>query len=276
MRVRGLAVAALSAIVVLAGLLAVNPPAALAQNEDPAVLQISSTGQYCQSGGACVVGNEANPLSPTMLSILDNQGGSPNLDKPVLLIVGIPNGTIGQSLPTVTIEGGGTATLGGSDYYHGDWATGGADQGFAPTLFTSGNTYSDVYAFLGMTQGNASQNFGNWASADTSPTVGLASVDAYAIAVFELFPSTPLGAKGLLDITFSSGLGVGDVVIAYGCSKVGIGDNYCAAKENPYTTPFTQAGVVTPAAEPSAVALLGIVLLAFAAVVGSARRKQVA
>jgi hypothetical protein len=34
--------------------------------------------------------------------------------------------------------------------------------------------------------------------------------------------------------------------------------------------------VVTPAAEPSAVALLGIVLLAFAAVVGSARRKQVA
>jgi PEP-CTERM motif len=212
-------------------------------NEDPATLFITSTGQFCQNGGACVVNNEANPLNPTSLMVFQNQGGSITLDNPVLLIVGIPGGTSGA--PTgVTLASGGTGTLGGADYYGGTWNTA---TGFASSLFDSSST-QDVYEFLGMVQGNASESFSNWASA--SAAVGVTGVTDYGIAIYELFPSPGLSSKGIIDLTFSSALPTGSIVVAYGCSKPNIGNNPCAAHENPYTTPFTEAGDVTPGPPP--------------------------
>ncbi len=255
--------------VVLAGLLTAGAPKALG---GPAVLQITSTGQFCQNGGACVFDNEANPLTGTSLSIFDNQGGSVTLDNPLLLIIGIPNGTIGQSLPTVT---SGNGSLGGADYYHGDWATTGADLGFAPSLFNSSST-QDVYAFLGMAQGNTSESFTNWSGADTSAAVGLSSVSDYAIAVYEL--NAALASKGNVTVDFSSALPLGSVVSAYGCSKASIGDGLCNSSENPYTTSWTEAGVDAPqsASESSAITLVGEVLLVFiGAAVYSRRRARV-
>lgn len=232
-------------------------------NTDPAVLFISSNGQFCQSGGACVVGNsatgEANPLNATTLSIFENGIGQPSQQDPLLLIVGIPNTTAGA--PTGVTLSSGTGTLGGPDFYGGNWNP---STGLAPSLFTSVST-QDVYAFLGMIQGNASESFTNWSLADAA--LGQ-SVNGFGIAVYEL-KGTGLTGGGSVSVTFSSALPFGSIVVAYGCSVTETNNSQCGSGQNPFTTPFTQAGVDTP--EPAVLLLLGTGLLAL---VGFALRRS--
>ena len=221
------------------------------QTIDPAVLFISSTGTFCQNGGACVVNNEANPLSPTTLSIFENGNGQPALVGPVLLIVGIPNATSGA--PTGVTLSMGTGTLGGADKYGGTWSP---STGFGGS-FQSSST-QDVYRFLGMVQGNGSENFTNWSGADAA--VG-PSATSFGIFVYEL-TGTGLTGGGSVGVTFSSPLPLGSVVVAYGCSVTLTGNSQCNAPENPYGTPFTEAGVVVP--EPASLALFGSGVIALA------------
>jgi hypothetical protein len=227
---------------------------AASSGSDPAVLFLSSNGQFCGSGGACIVNNEANPVNSTTLSIYENGSGQPALQDPVLLMVAIPNGTSGA--PTGVTLSSGTGTLGGADFYGGNWNT---TTGFAPSLFTANST-QDIYAFLGMIQGNASESFTNWSGADAA--VGLSGVTGYGIAVYEL-DGTGLTGGGSVGITFLNPLPFGSIVVAYGCSVTETGNNPCGQGQNPFTTPFTQAGVEPfRATEPAMLSLLGLGLFA--------------
>jgi hypothetical protein len=253
---------------VLGALMWAGVPVAQAQEVDPELFFISSSATtFCTAGGACVLNNEVNPLgSGTVFVDFNSDGKAHTAVNPVLLIIGIP-GTV-TTAPTIstTLSTGGTARLDGGDIFGGNWNSTGLKTGCNST--TCGGPY-DAFEYLGLKDGSSSESYTNWVSVDSA--VGAGSPTSYTLAIYELFPSTHFSAGNDIGVSFASGLALGDLIVAYGCSR---NESPCAVKDL-FSTPFTQAGVVTPAAEPPAVALSAIVLLAFAAAVGAARRKRV-
>ena len=200
--------------------------------------------------GAYLFGSEVEPISNTTLGILENGVGQLTLDSPLLLILGIPNGTL-SSVPTITLSSPstiGTGAPGGTNAYGGTWNT---TTGLVTGNFTSGT----VYDFVGL-QGpsGGSESFTNWAAADLA--VNGIDTTFFEIFVYSLY-NTGITGDGVVNVTFGSPISTGTFAVAYGQGERH-GDTFV------YTTPFTQAGLVgssPPVPEPATFLLLGSGLL---------------
>ena len=235
-----------SSLAVVIVLLMWGAPAAAQTGTDPELLFISSsTTTFCQGGNVCVINNEVNPISSTFF-IDFNGNGQGSVVNPILLLVGIPNGgtvpNINATISYDTTAAGGTATRGGADIYGGTWdpTVGLASSGVEINPFTTGDAYGDV----GLNDsGDGSENFGNWASATNAITHSTPT--SYTIAVYELNLNpafAPFSAGNDIDVTMT-GLAAGDIVVGYACSSPVTG---ACTGGNQFSTPFTEAGVVTP------------------------------
>ncbi len=188
--------------------------------------------------GTYLFGSEVRPIGDTSLGILENGNGNPLLDDPLKLIIGVPDDSF--SAPSInwvdgSASGSASATSGG--------------------LFSSG----EVYSFLGLSGGNNSNSFGNWAAADLA--VNGLTVSGFDIFYYNINGSGITGGK-TIDVTFASALPVGTFAVAYGEYTGGAGPTKI------FSTPFTESGMVP---EPSTLLLLGSGLIGLA---GFGRKKH--
>jgi len=181
------------------------------------------------NSGAYLYGSEVRPISDTNLGILENGTGSPTLEDPLLLIIGVANQTDSTySGPDITLSAGS-----GSDaIYMGNF------------ISTSG----EVYSFLGLTGGNNSNSFANWAAADLA--VNGIYATGFGIFVYEL-NDTGITGGARVDVTFASDLALGTFAVAYGTD----------ARGKVYSTAFTESGLTTQVPEPGTLLLFGMGLL---------------
>lgn len=242
-------------LVLLLAALVISGAPAKAQTTDPAVLHIGTgSGTPCAQGGCFVFGGtEVNGIGATKLDIFENGMGQPSLVNPVLLIIGIPNGS-GTAPATITLSMG-TGQLGGTNAWGGSWNTTTGSAGSFTALSTQ-----PVYEFIGLLNGSSSQSFVNWSAAE-SAVLGITATN-FSIFVYTLNGTGITGNTGV-DVTFSSALPKGTFVVAYGCSVAG---TTCSDPGKTFSTPFTQSGLVVP--EPGTMALLGTGLLGLAGLVG--------
>jgi hypothetical protein len=213
----------------------------------PLVIAVASTltfgmnpalaGSTLQLGGTGATGTDPVRIDDSgVVTVLQNSGGAGTLDtgplsQPWLLILGIPNGPSTNDFFGNTTSSGftdpitsGNGSLGGTNLYGGAWNK---DTGFAGTMTS---TTDEAYSTVGLSGTNNSNNFVNWAGADS--TYDKITVNNFGIYVFEI--SATLGPKDTVDVLFSS-LPVGTFAIAYGTDG-----------KHVYDTPFTEAGLTTP------------------------------
>jgi hypothetical protein len=224
-------------------------------------LQISCSAPGCSTGiGTGSIAGEVNGISGNTITILENGNGSPAVEDPVLLIIGVPN-TAGAFVPPSVTVNGQTFGLATQDFWGGSYPT----NGTGVTFNASNGT--DAYAALGLGSaktGQASESFGNWQTANSQ--LGL-STTSYTLYVYALTGTNLSGGK-TASVTFNGSLPLGTFIIAYSCST-GSNTQACTQQgDNMGATPFTVAGEVP---EPTTLALLGTTgLLGLAGVV---RRK---
>jgi hypothetical protein len=208
-----------------------------------AVMHINGGTTYLFSG-------EVHPISTPSVSILENGSGNPTLANPLLLILGIPN-TAAFAAPSLSLSTG-TADLGGpgsgtNSEFSGSF-NGSTGLATHAGLFNSG----EVYSFLGLTAGNNSNNFGNWAAADLA--VNGISATGFGIFVYELTGTGMTGGRSVQG-TFNGALPVGTFVVAYGKSADGKIFDTPFTETGMVTVPFNSTAVHTP--EPASMLLLG-------------------
>jgi hypothetical protein len=233
---------------------------------DPETLHIGDgiSGSNAHGGGAFLyLGTELNGFDPH-LSIFQNQGGSDDLNTPVLLILAVPNNSAtltASSLTAVNLYNNDnpedlissvTWTLGVPNPYlvgstSFDFSTG--DMGSMST--------GDVYGFLGLGAYSGNSNsFQNWQAAEFA--VNGITADSFEIYVFGLNTSA-LDSKYLLDVALD--VPQGTFAVAFGWYEKTTGQEIGI---HPYSTPFTQAGLNNgppetepPIPEPTSLLLLG-------------------
>lgn len=270
MKNRRLTIFAVVAGVVLAGLLVAGPPNTLAQIVPDWQIAVQ------QSSGPAA-GGDPNLITNTGTFYINAQGSHVSSD-PVLIIVGVFDGTSSTSTPTISYGPGDTLTA--SLATVGTYGLTANKTTFLPG--GNGNTAS-AYAALGLADGG-SETFGNWACGGNGcPGTGGDASLGLTPTSFELFAfAVPINLSGSYALD-ESGAPNGSYIIAYSCEngKEGSGTppGACTGGNgNIASTPYTNAGFLdappTDAPEASAVTLTSLVLLAFGALVFRARRHE--
>jgi hypothetical protein len=218
--------------------------------------------------GLCVDEGGTSPCSPSLIGsdgfrlTYHGNGAQQTVEDPVLLILGIPTGTVVPVLTIDDVEGSATGVLlqaGVPTELGGNWDA----SGYAGTFTQAGNLRSgapnpEVYEFIGLTPGTNSTgatNSNNWVN--WSGATGLSSWDLY---VWTITFTPDFNAKNPDWIDIAGQFADGTYAIAYSCETIN-NDGTCS-QNNVQSTPFTRAGLVqTP--EPASVLLLlpGLALL---------------
>lgn len=196
--------------------------------------------------GGTAVGGESNLI--TQGSNIDvGVGGSFTLQNPLLLIVGVYNGSGSTAAPTVSF-GSGNAPLATVGTYGLT-----ANQAY----FASGT----AYAALGLVAGG-SESFGNWSSVDTAN--GFATPSSFELFAFALDTNLASGTPESFDL---SGVPGGSFILGYDCVDGSGSSTGCASNGDIGQTPITNAGLVTtdlppgppptPLPEPNSLVILG-------------------
>jgi PEP-CTERM motif len=212
---------------------------------DPATLHVGpGAGASCATG----CGGDPNLLGGALTAdVYQNSAGAAALTQPILLIIGVPNDTtdLFATSPILDVTAinaypGGTITLGTAAFAAG--GTYGLASPIIDGFFGTLGPGQEVYSFLSLS-GNNSNSFTNWSAADLA-YAGITASN-YGIYVFAL--NANLGPHGLVDLSFSSVIPKGSIVLAYG-----------EGGDKAYTTPFTEAGLKDGVApEPTSLLLLG-------------------
>jgi hypothetical protein len=186
------------------------------------------------AGTACAQGCGGDPnlsgSASSSVDIFQNSGGAATITNP-MLILAVPNG---NTVPSIASE---------TDYNPYTGAATGGTVGSASLLsttapFTSSST-GDVYSALGLVQQGTGTNSDSYVNLQAAETAN--GITATSFTLYEIGITSNLGAKGLANVTFGSSLPVGTFAFGYGVS------------DQTYSTPFTEAGLITRGKTPPSV-----------------------
>lgn len=194
---------------------------------------------FIQQSGSSPAGVGPNPI---INAGAFNVGvaGSATLQDPLLLIVGVYDGLGGT--PSITYSGGVSKASLGTYGLSSDSAT------FYST--SSGDAYTQL-GLVSKGSGGSSESFVNWSAADTA--YGLKAPTRFELYAFSLNTSLTSGSPISVG---ESGAPLGSFIIGYDCVS-GSGLSGACGSGNVVATPFTNAGGLAAAPEPSTLVFVG-------------------
>ncbi len=201
---------------------------------------------YIQQSGTSPAGGDPNIINAGTGGFVVGVAGNHTLLDPLLVIVGVYDGS---GVPAITFSGcGGTCSA----------ATVGTYGLTANTANFTASSTGSAFDQLGLASGG-SESFVNWSGADVAN--GFAAPSSFTLYAFMLPGSLdPTNQPWTID---ESGAALGSFVIAYGCESVNNTTGACANAGAIGQTVFTNTGLITSGPptrkvpEPSGLALLG-------------------
>lgn len=171
--------------------------------------------------------------------------GNFTLQDPLLIVVGVYNGNGTPTVSFGTTSSVPMATVG----------TYGLTANMA--TFTSSSSGS-AYDQLGLASGG-SESFVNWSGGDVAN--GFDAPSSFELYAFAISTNLTSGSPITID---EWGAAYGSYIIAYSCEDGTGSSSGCSTNGKIGQTPFTTAGLLVDAPEPSSLALLGVGLLLLA------------